>query len=293
MGRLILIFIFFTSFFGNSQESEDLVWVEGGETVIGNEVQEDAQPLFHIEVAGFWIQKYEVTNARFLEFVKLTGYLTLAERNGFSYVFNPQVDTDSINLEEAPWWHLEEGANWKHPEGRTSNLKDKEEYPVVHIAYEDASTYCKSLGMRLPTEVEREYAGQKNGEVDAKNIWQGTFPDTNLISDGFYGTAPVGSYPAGKLGLFDMQGNVWEWCWDPYHQNAYHYAKEMKPNSSQPLVPQYFDEDSPNEETRVIRGGSFLCSDQFCKGYMISGRMRSSTQKTYSHIGFRCVKEKK
>lgn len=292
MGRLILIVLLFISFVCAAQKANDLIWIKGGKTIIGNLEQSDAQPLFPAKINGFWMQKYEVTNAQFLKFVTNTGYTTLAERNRGSYVFNSSLEEDSTTLENAVWWKFEQGASWKHPGGIQSSINGKEEHPVVHIAYEDACAYCEWLGMRLPTEVEREYAAKENGNEPLKNIWQGVFPEDNLKTDGFYETSPVGSFQAGNLGLFDMQGNVWEWCMDPYHQNAYYFAEKWKKTSSAPLVPEYFDENSPDEETRVIRGGSFLCAENYCRGYEYNKRMRSSVKMTFSHIGFRCVKGK-
>lgn len=299
MKKWIFIASFFSVCWVTAQEShvptslkqaQTMVWVKGGETTIGNSKEADAMPLFTAQVKGFWIQKYEVTNAQFKTFVKATGYKTLAENQGGAYVFLPHHPKDSTSLPSAPWWHFVKGANWKHPEGGNSTLNDKMWYPVVQIAYKDALAYCKWANLRLPTEVEREYAARKNGIVQHKNIWEGNFPYTNANTDGYLRTAPVGSFSAGKLNLFDMQGNVWEWCKDPYNENAYHYAKETNPPSNQPLVPRYFDENSPNVETRVIRGGSFLCAKNYCKGYVLGRRMRSSVNTAFEHIGFRCVK---
>lgn len=292
MGRLIAVVCSFISFVCSAQNKHDLIWVKGGKTTIGNLEQSDAQPLFEVKVDGFWMQKYEVTNARFAEFIRQTGYITLAERNNGSYVFYSSLEEDSTTPENAVWWKFEQGASWKHPGGIHSSINGKEEHPAVHIAYEDACAYCEWLGMRLPTEVEREYAAKKNGEETLKNVWQGVFPEENLKTDGFYGTAPVGSFKPGRLGLFGMQGNVWEWCLDPYHQHAYYFAEKWKKVSYKPLVPAFFDEHSSNEETRVIRGGSFLCAENYCKGYEYNRRMRSSVNMTFSHIGFRCVKGK-
>ncbi|NGF74295.1 formylglycine-generating enzyme family protein [Fluviicola sp. SGL-29] len=291
MGRLVL-FLFFCSATCFAQQQNDLIRIKGGRITIGTVEQPDAQPLFDVHVTHFRMQRYEVTNAQFSDFVIKTGYRTRAERNGGSYVFDPSLRNDSTTLIDAPWWRYTQGANWKHPEGIASDIAGKENHPVVHIAYEDACSYCEWLGMRLPTEVEWEYAAKKNGNEVLKNIWQGSFPEYSSAEDGFERTAPVGSFLAGKLGLFDMPGNVWEWCRDPYHQHAYTFAKKWKVDSSQPLVPNYFDEQSPHEETRVIRGGSFLCAENYCKGYEPAQRMRSSVKMTFSHIGFRCVKGK-
>lgn len=291
MGRLILS-LFLCAATCSAQQQNDLILIKGGKVTIGNLEQPDAQPLFDVHVADFRMQRYEVTNVQFADFIAKTGYSTRAERNGGSYVFDPSLRNDSMTLIDAPWWRFEQGANWQHPEGIGSSVAGKEHHPVVHIAYEDACNYCEWLGMRLPTEVEWEYAAAKNGDEVLKNTWQGSFPYNNSMEDGFKGTAPAGSFFAGKLGLFDLQGNVWEWCLDPYHQQAYSFAKKWKVDSSQPLVPNYFDEQSPHEETRVIRGGSFLCAENYCKGYEPTRRMRSSVNMTFSHIGFRCVKGK-
>lgn len=301
MGRLILLGICcITANFIVAQDSlapachlkANFVWVKGGKVHMGNSEQADAQPFFTQKVKGFWMQRHEVSNAEFTAFVAATGYRTLAERNGASYVFKPYSSDDETALPGASWWHYTEGANWKHPEGIGSDIIGKENYPVVHIAFEDAIAYCTWANVRLPTEVEREYAARKNGEIASKNVWQGSFPDTNTLEDGFAATSPIGSFPAGKIGLFDMQGNVWEWCQDPYHSNAYQRAREVKNSSTNCLVPKYFDPSFPQEETRVIRGGSFLCAENYCCGYKLGRRMRSSVKMSFSHIGFRCVQSK-
>lgn len=284
MGYLTtLVFICFC--FVSFEQENKLILVKGGKTIIGNNEKLDAQPLFPVKVTDFWMQQHEVTNAEFSVFVEQTGYITLAEKNGGSYVFSDSIDSIFIDA----WWKFQTGINWKHPINSFSTIDSIRNHPVVHIAYEDACAYCQWLGMRLPTEIEREYVALKNQEQE-KNTWQGEFPVKNFIEDGYATTAPVGSYKPGKLGFFDLQGNVWEWCLDPYHQNAYFFAKKWGVQSSQPIVPEYFDEFSPNEETRVIRGGSFLCAENYCKGFEPTVRMRSSVKRTYAHIGFRCVR---
>jgi formylglycine-generating enzyme required for sulfatase activity len=300
MGCLKLFFIglFFLPFCIVSQKTiptkkaDKLVWVKGGTTIIGDKENSDSQPFFRVKVSGFWIQTHEVTNQQFLEFIQKTGYITVAERNGGSFIFKPDSTLSIAKNHIDTWWKFEQGVDWQHPNGINSSILGKETHPVVHVAYEDACAYCDWLNMRLPTEVEWEYVARKNGKTPMNN-WQGNFPLENLSKDGFLTTSPVGSFSAGKLGIFDLQGNVWEWCLDPYHQNAYYYAKQSKVKSDIPLVPSYFDEFSPNEETRVIRGGSYLCSDTYCKGYEFGRRMRSSVKTTYAHIGFRCAKSHK
>ena len=300
MFRIIFIgvcFLISYDFYGQTYTPLDnlgeLVKIKGGKTTIGNANFEDAQPLLQVKVYSFQIQKNEVTNAQFAQFVAATNYQTLAEKNGGSFVFQLDFPKDSTELENSPWWEFTEGANWKHPQGANSSIQGKENYPAIHIGYEDACAYCAWLEMRLPTEVEWEYAARQNGEVTQFNNWQGNFPYENTLSDGFMEAAPVGNYPAGKLGLYDMQGNVWEWCLDSYHAHAYHYASESKILSYKPLVPTGFDPYFQNEETKVIRGGSFLCAENSCRGYALGMRMRSSVEMTFSHIGFRGVKGKK
>lgn len=292
MGRIVCFLFLIELSVCYSQTENKLIWVKAGRTTIGNLAQEDAQPLFQAKIDGFWIQQKEVSNAEFKQFVEQTGYTTLAERNNGSYVFNPLHQKDSLTLPDAPWWRFEVAANWKHPYGINSTIDGTMNHPVVHIAFEDACAYCEWLGMRLPTEIEREFVAQKNEEKEMNN-WQGEFPDSNQMLDNYFYTAPCGCFPSGKLGIYDLSGNVWEWCQDPYHQNAYYYAKTGTINSQKPITPTYFDLNSPDEETRVIRGGSFLCSKGFCEGYLPSTRMRSSVKMTFSHIGFRCVKSKK
>ena len=299
MGRLKIIGSLFLSlgFSGfcvaqipkNLQEANKLFFVKGGKTTIGDSSEIDAPP-FQTKVKNFRMQAYEVTNAQFAAFVQKTHYKTLAERNGGSYVFEPHAKVDSLSIPGTPWWHFEKGADWQHPEGKNSSIDGKDFYPVTHISYEDAKCYCAAQGMDLPTEVEWEYAAQKNGILPKKNVFQGHFPDKNSVKDGFEETSPVGYFGSGKIGLFDLQGNVWEWCLDPYHPNAYRYAKIGTTPSCEPLVPKSFDATSPNEDMRVIRGGSFLCNDSYCSGYIPTRRMRASTKMTFQHIGFRCVK---
>ncbi|MCO5258660.1 MAG: formylglycine-generating enzyme family protein [Crocinitomicaceae bacterium] len=288
MGCLITLFI--VASFGCFSQNNQLIFVKGGNTTIGTSAYMDSQPVFKTKVSSFWMQEHEVTNNEFHQFVQTTNYVTLAEKNGGSYVFNPTKVLDSSTLIDALWWYFEKGTNWQHPEGATSSIEDKGNHPVTHISHEDAMCYCNWLGMRLPTEVEREYVALKDNNHSQINNWQGDFPTTNTLIDGFSTTAPVKSFAAGRLGFYDLQGNVWEWCLDPYHQNAYQYVRNWKLDSTKPLVPNYYDEFSPDEETFVIRGGSFLCSDETCRGYEPEKRMRSSSTMTFQHIGFRCVK---
>lgn len=274
----------------NIEEANELVWIEGGKYQMGDENTPDAYPLIAQEIQGFWMHKYEVTNAQFNEFVNATHYITLAEKNGGSYVFVENGVEDSLSIPGAPWWRYRQAASWRNPRG-DKNIKGIHDFsPVTHIAYEDACAYCDWLEMRLPTEAEWEFAAQQNGEVPDKNIWQGNFPYENKNSDGFIYTSPVGSFPAGKKGLHDINGNVWEWCSDYYHANWYVMANQLPFNERYKGPKKPYDPSAPYDSARVIRGGSFLCAENYCTGYLPFTRMRSQTDMTFGHIGFRCVK---
>jgi formylglycine-generating enzyme required for sulfatase activity len=217
----------------------------------------------------------------------------------FSLVFaKPRVLRDLDDPSQ--WWQTMRGACWKHPEGPGSDLKGRENHPVVHIAYQDAVAYAAWAGKRLPTEAEWEFAAR--GGLDRKqyywgddlepggkcmaNIWQGTFPIHNTLKDGFAFTAPVGSYQANGYGLHDMAGNVWEWCADWYAPDYYKDSPKRNPKG-----PEFsFDPREPGTPKRVQRGGSFLCCDNYCSAYMAGIRHATEPNSSASHAGFRCVK---
>jgi formylglycine-generating enzyme len=288
----------------------------------GREAMQDARPVHRVYVDGFWIDKTEVTNKQFEKFVNATGYKTIAEipptSEEFptapaanlvagSTVFTPTTKPVVLD-DKLKWWRYEHGADWRHPEGPKSNLNGRANFPVVQIAYPDAVAYAKWAGKRLPTEAEWEFAarGSLSGETYAwgnefkpkdkfmANIYQGQFPLKDTGEDGFKGCAPVAQFPANKYGLYDMAGNVWEWCSD-WYRNDY-YEQLVASGAAVTRNPQgpetSFDPLEPNEKKHVQRGGSFLCTDQYCTRYMVGTRGKSESQSAGNHIGFRCVTAK-
>lgn len=308
-----------------------MVWIPGGEFAMGSTdplARPDEAPIHRVRVNGFWLDVTEVTNKQFAEFVRATGYKTVAERPidweqmkkqsppgtpkppdeellPGSLVFTPPNQPVDLRF-CAQWWTWVTGANWRHPEGPASSIDGKDAHPVVHIAYDDALAYAKWAGKRLPTEAEWEFAARGghdgkvnawgNEPVDAKrcNIWQGSFPDRNTAKDGFARSAPVRSFPPNGYGLHDMAGNVWEWCSDLYHERTYAMRVAQlgvgKVAENPAGVTASFDSRNPHEPVlRVIRGGSFLCHDSYCASYRPSARMATSPDTGLSHTGFRCA----
>jgi formylglycine-generating enzyme required for sulfatase activity len=296
-----------------------MVWVPGGFFTMGSNVFPDAQPLHRVWVDGFWMDRTEVTNDEFAKFTEATGYQTIAERTPtkedfpnatpeqlagklvpFSLVFTPPAQCPpGGNCDQ--WWKITPGACWKHPEGPASDIKDRGNHPVVHIAWEDAKAYAVWAKKRLPTEAQWERAA-RGGKEDLPfywgteflpegkwraNIFQGDFPSTNSRADGYATTAPVGSYPANEYGLYDMSGNVWEWCSDWYRPGFEVDPGRERRNPKGPASSQ--DTHGNEEPKRVQRGGSFLCSDAFCARYQAGGRQQGEPKTGLSHTGFRCV----
>jgi len=305
-----------------------MVWIPGGEFSMGginpigmreggSESMNDARPVHRVHVKAFFMDATEVTNKEFAAFVNATGYRTVAEviptKEEFptvpkenlvagSVVFTPASVTTL--KEHYQWWNYMQGADWKHPAGPQSNIIGKDNYPVVHIAWEDAAAYAKWAGKRLPTEAEWEFAarGGSTGELYAwgnqlkpnekwkANTYQGKFPKNDIGSDGFAGAAPVKQFEANAYGLYDMAGNVWEWCNDWYRPDYYKTLAGKIANSPQGPGDSY-DPAEPNQKKKVQRGGSFLCTDQYCTRYMVGTRGKGEYRSATNHLGFRCVKD--
>lgn len=307
---------------------EGMVWIPGGEFLMGSESSEarkDEKPSHPVRVDGFYMDATPVTNREFKAFVDATGYVTTAEKAPTleeimsqvppgtpppkpellvpaSLVFKKTAGPVSLKSNRA-WWEWKPGADWKHPEGPDSSIQGKEDHPVVQVSWYDAAAYAEWAGKRLPTEAEWEYAalgGRKeitytwgneefSEENPKANIWHGDFPYHSTKENGYFGTTPVKKYPANPYGLYDMAGNVWQWCSDLYH--AYYYEAEKKDglsvNPKGALVS--FDPDEPHAKKHVHRGGSFLCHKSYCKGYRISARMKTCPDTSLNHLGFRLV----
>jgi formylglycine-generating enzyme required for sulfatase activity len=305
-----------------------MAWIPGGEFSMGAQDQSgmndvgmkatlDSRPVHRVYVDGFFMDKTDVTNAEFERFVKATGYVTVAERRpraedypgappenliAGSVVFSPPDHPVSLD-NYFQWWSYVPGANWRHPLGPKSSITGKGNYPVVHIAYEDAQAYAKWAGKRLPTEAEWEFAarGGLSGQLYAwgnefrphgkwmANTHEGSFPIKDTGADGYEGVAPVAQFPANGYGLFDMAGNVWQWTSDWYRPDYYKHLV-VAGVARNPQGPESaYDPSEPGHQKKVQRGGSFLCTDQYCSRYMVGTRGKGDVDTGTNHLGFRCV----
>ena len=308
---------------------QGMIWIPGGEFSmgandppdmddVGMKATTDGRPIHRVYVDGFFMDKTDVTNGEFAKFVKATRYVTVAERKprqedypnappenlvAGSVVFSPPDHPVPLN-DHFQWWSYLPGADWRHPEGPTSNIKGKEDYPVVQVAYEDALAYTKWAGKRLPTEAEWEFAARgglsgkpfawgdefrPNGKWMA-NTHQGHFPNRDTGEDGYVGIAPVAKYPANQYGLYDMAGNVWQWTSDWYRPDYYKQLAETGTVARNPQGPDTsYDPAEPREPKKVHRGGSYLCTDQYCSRYIVGTRGKGEVSTGTNHLGFRCV----
>jgi len=283
----------------NSGSLENMVRLDGGVFWMGSESADafpgDGEgPVSQVVLSPFYISRYPVTNEQFGEFVRRTAYRTDAERFGWSFVFrNHQKDCLGYPAAETPWWLRIEKAIWSRPEGPDSSIAKRPGHPVVHVSWNDAVAYCAWAGFRLPTEAEWEYASR--GGLDRKifpwgdeltpggrhmcNVWQGTFPDVDLGEDGFTGVAPVDRFEPNGYGLYNAIGNTWEWCVD-YFDTNWHVDTTRR----NPVGP-------PSGTSRILKGGSFLCHESYCKRYRCAARIGNTPDTSTGHIGFRVARD--
>lgn len=293
----------------------EMVLLKGGRFAMGSADFPDAKPVHPVTVGRFWLDVHEVTNAQFTAFVQATGYVTVAERplNPAEFpgvpaaqlvpgaaVFTPPAQNGNLD-NPLRWWQYVPGANWRHPLGPASSIVGKGPEPVVQVSYDDAAAYARWAGKRLPTEAEWEFAARAGRPTApayywgrelkpqgkwAANIFQGEFPSGNTLEDGFETVAPVQHFPANAYGLYDLEGNVWEWCSDLYRPD--YYAESSGANPQGPA--DSLDPDEPGTVKHVQRGGSFLCSDQYCNRYKAGSRGKGETSSASNNLGFRCAR---
>lgn len=280
---------------------EGMVLLPGGTFLMGTSDREgfpeDGEgPVRQVAVDSFYIDVTAVTNDQFAKFVSATGYRTEAEVFGWSYVFHSFVtprskEQGSRAVPYTPWWLAVEGADWSHPEGVGSQVGDRGDHPVVHVTWNDAVAYCRWAGKRLPTEAEWEFAARgglvqkrypwgdelKPGGEHRCNIWQGKFPDVNHASDGYEGTAPVRAYLPNGYGLYNMAGNVWEWCADWFDRDYHSVGDAVNPRGRRV------------SDMRSMRGGSYLCHKSYCNRYRVAARNKNTPDSSSGNTGFRCV----
>jgi formylglycine-generating enzyme len=304
-----------------------MVWIPGGEFAMGSNhpyVSRAEGPVHRVRISSFWMDETDVTNAQFRRFVEATGYVTTAERTptveeimryaqpgaeiprqevlvAGSIVFTPP-DRPVGLADVSQWQKWTPGANWRHPEGPGSSITGKDDHPVVHVSWFDADAYAKWAGKRLPTEAEWEFAAR--GGLEGKmyvwgdepfsddhpqcNTFQGHFPDKDTAKDGYARTSPVKAFPPNGFGLYDMAGNVWQWCADWFLPDAYVLMKGQRVLIDPSGPEQSFDPRLRPPE-RVHRGGSFLCCVGYCFNYRPSARMGCTPDSGMSHLGFRCA----
>ncbi|MCU1274261.1 MAG: hypothetical protein JWO48_1692 [Bryobacterales bacterium] len=279
--------------------TEGMVRLDAGSFLMGCESSEaipgDGEgPVKRITLSPFWISATTVSVREFHEFVEATGYVTEAERFGWSFVFRGHVPQESRApvVQATPWWVRVEGACFRFPEG-PQNAAAREDCPAVQISWNDAQAYCAWAGVRLPTEAEWEYTARgglelKNypwgdeltpGGVHRCNVWQGNFPDLDLALDGHSRPAPVRSFDSNAFGLFNMTGNVWEWCWDYFDAEWRQMGTHLDPAGP------------PAGDTRVMKGGSYLCHHSYCLRYRCSARTSNAPDSATGNIGFRVARD--
>lgn len=282
---------------------DDMVYIPGGNFMMGTNQKEgfpaDGEgPIRKVKVDPFYMDPCTVTNAQFQAFIDDTGYQTEAAQYGWSFVFYQFISAETAGkvkqkVQGTTWWWVVEGAVWNHPEGPDSSIINRMADPVLHVSWNDALAYCNWAGKRLPTEAEWEFAARGGLEqktypwgdeltpdgVHQCNIWQGNFPDTNTKDDGYVGPAPAKSFPANGFGLYNMSGNVWEWCSDWFSKNIHRRGGRDNPKGPE------------TGDARVMRGGSYLCHHSYCNRYRVAARTSNTPDSSTGNIGFRCVKD--
>lgn len=305
-----------------------MIWLDGGTFKMGSvceAARDDECPVHEVSIDGFYIDIHEVTNKQFKAFVDATNYITVAERPVDWEQLKKQLPSDTpkpsselltpgslvfrqpdhpVELQNpSDWWQWTSGACWRHPQGPGTGIENILDHPVVHVSHEDAMAYCRWANRKLPTEAQWEFAsrgglrqkihpwGDDPIEPKHANVWQGRFPNTNSMQDGFLLTAPVGSFPPNGYGLHDMAGNVWEWCLDRYRPDTYRLRAKLEEPIRNPGGPtKAYDPRTPHApDSRVHRGGSFLCNAVYCASYRPSARMSTTPDTAMSHLGFRTV----
>jgi len=290
-----------------SGSTENMVLLDGGLFLMGTDypdgfADDGEGPVREVHVDPIYFDKYAVTNSAFASFVKATSYKTEAEEFGWSFVFwqflphyrMRQIQGKGETVLDLEWWCKIDGAYWRHPNGPQSSIKKIPDLPVVHISYRDATAYCEWTGKRLPTEAEWEYAGR--GGLEGKiypwgdeltpsdqhmcNIWQGKFPSDNTCEDGYAGPAPVFTFEPNAFDLYNMAGNVWEWCHDWWCPNFHATGPRKNPTGPQ-----------NGSDRRVMKGGSYLCHDSYCNRYRMGARTSNTPDSSTGNLGFRCVRD--
>jgi formylglycine-generating enzyme required for sulfatase activity len=284
--------------------TEGMVRLDGGPFLMGTDSPEafptDGEgPVREVSVDPFYIDVDPVTNQRFAEFVKATGYVTESERLGWSFVFQGHIPKERYaelvkqTVPGTPWWCQVFGSAWNRPEGPDSSIEGREDHPVVHVSWNDAAEYCKWAGKRLPTEAEWEYAAR--GGLEQKlfpwgdeltpegrhlcNVWQGEFPVLDLAEDGYSAVAPVRAFPPNGYGLNCITGNAWEWCADWFHAEYHRNATWINPTGAAAGA------------ARVMKGGSYLCHRSYCNRYRVAARTSNTPDSATTNMSFRCVRD--
>ena len=287
----------------SSGSTAGMKFLPGGEFLMGTNgtygfAADGEGPMHAVNLTPFHIDATTVTNEQFNEFVNATGYKTESERFGWSFVFcghltPAQQAASPQRVAGSEWWCRVDGASWRHPEGPRSSIKQRWSHPVVQVSWNDANAYAQWAGKRLPTEAEWEYAA-RGGLLQKKfpwgddlephgrhamNVWQGTFPTHNSEADGYYGLAPAKCFKANAYGLYQMTGNVWEWCWDWFSADYYRQSPGENPPGPE------------RGDRRVMRGGSYLCHASYCNRYRTDARSSNTPDSATTNLGFRCVRD--